>query len=132
MATDQEIAFPRLSKTHIRALQPAGTTRATRPGEYLWRAGDRGFGFFVILSGSVEITDPSGDEPRRVTIHEPGEFTGDVDVLTGRGSLVDCVVLEPGEVLELTPAALRKTAGEVPELSEILLRAFLMRRTLLI
>jgi thioredoxin reductase (NADPH) len=132
MATDQEIAFPKLSKAHIRALQPAGTTRATRPGEYLWHAGDRGFGFFVIVSGTVEIIDPSGDEPRRVTIHEPGEFTGDVDVLTGRGSLVDCVVLEAGEVLELTPAALRKTAGEVPELSEILLRAFLMRRTLLL
>ncbi|HEX8906377.1 MAG TPA: cyclic nucleotide-binding domain-containing protein, partial [Longimicrobiaceae bacterium] len=132
MPTDYEIAFPRLTPEQVHALCPAGHTRPTRAGEHLWRAGDRGFGFFVIRSGRVEILDTSGDEPRQVAVHEPGEFTGDVDVLTGRGSLVDAVVLEPGEVLELSPGELRRVSAEQPELSEVLLRAFLMRRTLLI
>ncbi|HSU16307.1 FAD-dependent oxidoreductase [Longimicrobium sp.] len=132
MATDYETAFPRLTPAQIHALCPAGTRRDTRDGEFLWRAGDRGFGFFVLISGRVEILDPSGDAPRQVVIHEPGHFTGDVDVLTGRASLVDARVIEPGEVLELAPDALRRAAGEQPELSELLLRAFLMRRTLLL
>jgi len=132
MATDYEIAFPRLTKEQIHALCPAGKRRATEEGEQLWRSGDRGFGFFVVLSGRVEIIDPSGDAPRQVVVHDPGHFTGDVDVLTGRASLVDARVIEAGEVLELAPQALRRVAGEQPEISELLLRAFLMRRTLLL
>ncbi|HEX8242154.1 MAG TPA: cyclic nucleotide-binding domain-containing protein, partial [Longimicrobium sp.] len=132
MATEQEIAFPRLTPEQVGALCPVGRTRATRAGEYLWRAGDRDFGFFVLRSGRVEILDTSGEAPKQVVVHEPGHFTGDVDVLTGRASLVSARVLEPGEVLELSPAALRRVSGELPELSEVLLRAFLMRRTLLI
>ncbi|HEX6747647.1 MAG TPA: FAD-dependent oxidoreductase [Longimicrobium sp.] len=132
MATDLEIAFPRLTHEQKMALCPLGHRRDMQAGEFLWRAGERGFGFFVVISGRVEILDTSGDEPRRVTIHEPGEFTGDVDVLTGRGSLVDARVIEPGEVLELDAAAVRRAVGELPEISEILLRAFLTRRTLLL
>lgn len=132
MPTELEIAFPRLTPEQVHALCPAGRTRTAHAGEYLWRAGDRDFGFFVVRSGRVEILDTSGEAPRQVTVHEPGDFTGDVDVLTGRASLVSARMLEPGQVLELSPAALRRVAGELPELSELLLRAFLMRRTLLI
>jgi thioredoxin reductase (NADPH) len=132
MATENEIAFPRLTAEQIHALCPLGQGRKTTEGEYLWRAGERGFGFFVILSGRVEITDSTGDTPQLVAVHEPGEFTGDVDVLTGRTSLVEGRVIEAGEVLELQPEQIRRAIGEMPEISEILLRAFLMRRTLLL
>ncbi|HET7234109.1 MAG TPA: FAD-dependent oxidoreductase [Longimicrobium sp.] len=132
MATDNEIAFPRLTARQIDSLRPLGETHPVRAGEHLWHAGERGFGFFVILSGRVEILDLTGDAPRRVTIHEPGEFTGDVDVLTARASLVDGVMIEDGEVLELHPDQIRRAVGELPEVSEVLLRAFLMRRTLLL
>jgi len=132
MATDFEIAFPRLSDEQIQVLRPLGETRVVPAGEYLWRAGERGYAFFVILSGRVEIVDSSGDVPRRVTIHEPGEFTGDVDVLTGRVSLVGGLAMETCEVLELAAEQIRKVVGELPEISEVLLGAFLMRRTLLI
>jgi len=132
MATDFEIAFPRLSDEQIQVLRPLGKTRTVPVGEYLWRAGERGYAFFVILSGRVEILDSSGDEPLRVTIHEAGEFTGDVDVLTGRVSLVGGLALETCEVLELAAEQIRKVVGELPEISEVLLGAFLMRRTLLI
>lgn len=132
MTTDHDIAFPRLTAGQIDTLLPWGRVRPTAPGEYLWREGDRGFCFYVVLSGRVEIVESSGAAPRRVAVHEPGEFTGDVDVLSGRVSLVSAPVLEPGEVLELPAEALRRVVGEVPELSELFLRAFLMRRTLLL
>jgi thioredoxin reductase (NADPH) len=132
VSTDQEVAFPQLDAAQVDALLPWGQVRAVAAGEALWRAGERGFGFFVVLTGSVEIVDPSGDVPQRVTVHQPGEFTGDVDVLTGRVSLVEGRMLEAGEVLEIAPDSLRHVVGEMPEISDVLLRAFLMRRTLLL
>ena len=90
------------------------------------------FAFFVVLSGRVEIIETSHGETRRVTVHEPGEFTGDVDLLTGRASLVAARVIEAGEVLEIDARALQRVVGELPEISETLLKAFLTRRTLLL
>jgi thioredoxin reductase (NADPH) len=67
-----------------------------------------------------------------VTVHEPGEFTGDVDTLSGRASLVTGRATARGEVLELTAAALRQAVDALPEIGEIVLKAFLTRRTLLL
>jgi thioredoxin reductase (NADPH) len=132
MRSDHDIAFPKLADAQVDALRPRGRVRRVGAGEVLWNEGDRGFNFFVVLSGELEIIDPSGDQPRRVTVHLPGEFTGDVDSLTGRVSLVQARMLVPGEVLELHPDDLRRVVTELPEISELLLRAFLMRRRLLL
>jgi hypothetical protein len=67
-----------------------------------------------------------------VTVHEPGEFTGDVDTLSGRAALVTGRATARGEVLELTAAALRQAVDALPEIGEIVLKAFLTRRTLLL
>ena len=132
MPTDLEIAFPRLDRHQIDALRPRGEVRPTTAGEVLWREGDRDFGFFVVLSGAVEIVEHSSGEAHTVAVHQPGEFTGDVDMLTGRAALVTARVREPGEVLILGPEVLRRALRELPELGETLLKAFLMRRTLLL
>ncbi|HEX2080428.1 MAG TPA: FAD-dependent oxidoreductase [Longimicrobium sp.] len=132
MRSDHDIAFPKLADAQVDALRPRGRVRRVGAGEVLWNEGDRGFNFFVVLSGELEIIDPTGDQPRRVTVHLPGEFTGDVDSLTGRVSLVQARMLVPGEVLELHPDDLRRVVTELPEISELLLRAFLMRRRLLL
>lgn len=132
MTTDRDIAFPRLSPAHIGELSARGVKRRVVAGELLWSEGARGFGFFVVLSGRVEIVEGTGSDVHQVAVHHPGEFTGDVDLLTGRPSLVSARVLEDGEVLELDAAALQRVVGELPEISEILLKAFLMRRTMLL
>jgi thioredoxin reductase (NADPH) len=132
MRSDEDIAFPRLTDAQIQALTPRGRVRRVEAGEVLWSEGDRGFDFFVLLQGEMEVIDPSGDAPRRVTVHHPGEFSGDVDMLTGRVSLVTARMLTPGEVLVLDNEHLRGVIGELPEISELLLRAFLMRRRLLV
>ena len=132
MTSEQQIAFPILTPGQIDALMPWGRVRKVAPPEVLWAEGDRDFGFFLVLSGLLEIVESSGEETRAVTVHQPGEFTGDVDMLTGRTSLVMGRVIERGEVLELDKSALQRVIGELPEISEILLKAFLMRRTLLL
>jgi thioredoxin reductase (NADPH) len=132
MRSDEDIAFPLLTDAQIDALRPRGRVRPVEAGEMLWKEGDRGFGFFVVLRGEMEIIDSTGDDPRQVTVHPAGAFSGDVDMLTGRVSLVSARMLTVGEVLELDSAALRRVIGELPEISEVLLRAFLMRRRLLL
>src|SRR5437899_11114384 len=70
------------------------------------------------------------EEP--TTVHAPGEFTGESSILTGRRTLVRGRMREDGELLEVTPDALRRVVQSDSELSEILLRAFILRRVALL
>ena len=132
MPSEHEIAFPRLSRPQIDALRRWGHVRPIAPGDVLFQEGDRGFSFYVVLEGAVEIVEQSGGTPREVAVHEAGEFTGDVDTLSGRAALVTARATARGEVLELTAAALRQAVDALPEIGEIVLKAFLTRRTLLL
>ena len=132
MPSERDIAFPRLSQKQIEALRRWGQLRSLAAGDVLFKEGDRGFSFFVVLEGAVEIVEQSRGTPHQVTVHEPGEFTGDVDMLSGRSSLVTGRATAPGQVLELTAAALRQAVDALPEFGEIVLKAFLTRRTLLL
>jgi thioredoxin reductase (NADPH) len=132
MASDQDVAFPTLSPKDLAALTSRGHPREVGAGDVLFAEGDREFSFFVILEGSIEIVDSSRDTPRTVTVHRAGQFTGDVDVLSGRTVLVTGRASEDGRVLQLSRAELRRAVDELPELGETILKAFLMRRTLLL
>ena len=89
----QSVAFPSLDETQIGQL--ARCTDAApkwfRDGQVLFAVGQRNMNFFVVKSGEVEIVDRSGDEPKTVTIHRPGEFTGDISHLTGLPAVVSGV-----------------------------------------
>src|SRR4029078_7373577 len=132
MPSERDIAFPRLSQKQIEALRRWGQLRSLAAGDVRFKEGDRGFSFFVVLEGAVEIVEQSRGTPHQVTVHEPGEFTGDVDMLSGRSSVVTGRATAPGQVLELTAAALRQAVDALPEFGEIVLKAFLTRRTLLL
>src|SRR5260221_9081712 len=99
MPSEHDIAFPRLSRAQIDALRRWGHVRSIAPGDVLFQEGDRGFSFYVVLEGAVEIVEQSRGTPHEVTVHEPGEFTGDVDTLSGRASLVTGRATARGEVL---------------------------------
>ena len=132
MPSEHDVAFPRLTSPQIDALRRWGHVRPIAPGDVLFQEGDRGFSFYVVLDGAVEIVEQSRGTPHQVTVHEPGEFTGDVDTLSGRAALVTARATAPGEVLELTATALRQAVDALPEIGEIVLKAFLTRRTLLL
>src|SRR5258706_691890 len=132
MPSEHDLAFPRLSRPQIDALRRWGQVRSIAPGDVLFKEGDREFSFFVVLEGAVEIVEQSRGTPRGVTVHDRGEFRGDVDMLSGRAVLVTGRAIARGDVLELTAAELRQAVDALPEIGEIVLKAFLPRRTLLL
>jgi thioredoxin reductase (NADPH) len=127
------VAFPTLDKTQIGQL--AGCTHAQpklfRDGQPLFAVGERNMNFFVVKSGEVEIVDYSGDEPKTITVHRPGEFTGDISHLTGLPAVVSGIARGDCEVYEITGDALRQVLNQCPSISDIVLQAFIARRQLL-
>src|SRR6476661_7521187 len=99
MAADLEIAFPKLTEEDKRSLSRFGQERDVEKGVMLFSEGDRDFCFFVILSGEVEIFTRSGGKEHRVVVHASGDFTGDIDMLSGRAAIVNGRVLTAGRVL---------------------------------
>jgi thioredoxin reductase (NADPH) len=130
--TSDNIAFPRLSERHIDTLSKFAKRRHFAPGEPPFQAGVSPATFFVVLSGAVEIIDHSGDEPRTVVVHQPGEFTGDIDILTRRVTVVSAAARGETEVLEVAPADIRRLIAEDPAMGDVILRAFISRRELLL
>ena len=132
MANDNEVAFPTLSDRDLTALAARGHPREVHRGEVLFEEGDRNPSFFVVQEGAVEIVEHSRGTPHTVVVHHPGQFTGDVDVLSGRALLVTGRVAEDGRLLQLSTDELRRAVDELPELGETIVKAFFTRRTLLV
>jgi thioredoxin reductase (NADPH) len=127
------LAFPKLDETQVASLErcPLTVIKRYRDGEKLFEAGQRDCNFYVVKSGQVEILDESGETPKIVTVHQIGEFTGEVGQLTGGPSLVTAVARGDCEVYEVSPAAFRQLLDDNPQLGDIILQAFLARRQLL-
>lgn len=132
MATDRDVAFPVLTPRDLTALKARGQPRDARAGEALFEEGDRNLPFFVVLEGEVEIIAHQRGEPHTVVVHHANQFTGDVDVLSGRAVMVTGRVIKDAKLLQLSAADLRRAVDELPELGETIVKAFLMRRTLLL
>jgi thioredoxin reductase (NADPH) len=127
------IAFPTLDEEQIARLNDctAAVPRSYQDGQTLFAVGDRDMKFFVVKSGEVEIVDLSGDEPKTLTVHRKGQFTGDVSHLTGTRAVVSAIARGPCQVIEISGDALRRLLNQCPELSDIILQAFIARRQLL-
>jgi thioredoxin reductase (NADPH) len=124
--------FPVLTPPQIARVKASGKLRRVEPGEALFAPGDTSVPFFVLLSGAMEIVQPdfAGEYP--IAKHGPGEFTGEMTMISGQRCLVLGRVTEPGEFLELTGEGLRSLIARDDELSEIFMRAFILRRLELI
>jgi len=101
-------------------------------GDILFEPGDTDVPFFVLLSGRMEIVQPDLSGESMVATHGPGNFTGEMTMISGRRCLVRGRVTEPGEFLELSGENLRSLVAKDVELSEIFMRAFILRRLALI
>ncbi|MBO2448629.1 FAD-dependent oxidoreductase [Actinomadura barringtoniae] len=127
-------AFPRMSDAQLALLAAHGTRRTTERGDVLFREGDQCPDFFVILRGKVAVIEQSDDngEPVVLRVHGERRFLGELGVLTGQRSFLTTVVYEPGEVLAVPVARLRELLGRDPGLADLILRAYVMRRAMLI
>jgi thioredoxin reductase (NADPH) len=124
--------FPVLTEAQINRIRPFASLRHVNEGDVLFRADDSDVPFFILLSGSMEIVQPDMNGERPVANHGPGEFTGEMTMITGHRSLVCGRMTGVGDVLEMSGSGLRSLVARDGELSEIFMRAFILRRLILI
>jgi len=120
--------FPQLTAAQIARLSVHATRRNMSKGEVLAEPGDRNRPVLVVLSGSIEVVQPGLSGEVLVVVHTAGSFTGEMSTLQGIGTLVRSRVREAGEILVITDERLRTIIQTDTELSEIFMRAFILRR----
>jgi thioredoxin reductase (NADPH) len=131
-APDVDQAFPRLTPEQVERVAAHGRMRRVEHGEVLVAAGKLTPKFFVISTGTIEALNLTSGHEATVTTLLPGQFTGEVTMLSGRRALVTLRVDEPGEVIEVDRDELLGLVQLDAELSAIFVRAFLLRRARLI
>jgi thioredoxin reductase (NADPH) len=120
-----EQMFPTLTRDQIERIRPFARARDLVDAEILWSQGDRNNPLFVVVSGEIEIVSGQG---HRVTTHQAGGFTGDVDLLSERPVVVTGRAQGASSVLELPSKRLRELVQTDADLSEVFLKAFILRR----
>ena len=128
----REQVFPELSPAQIERISALGKKRRVAADERLVNQGDLNVPCFVVVSGQMEIVQPTPQGEQPIVTHEHGQFTGELNMLSGRSSLVCIRMKEAGEVIELDRNALQTLIQTDVELSEIFMRAFILRRLELI
>ncbi|HZG62087.1 MAG TPA: FAD-dependent oxidoreductase [Rubrobacteraceae bacterium] len=119
---------PTLREDQIDVLSRYGETRDTEVGQVLFRAGALPNYFIVVLEGEVEVVDDFAGEARTMGVFRPGSFVGELNMLSGQAVYLSAVVRKGGSVLTISSERLRKVVTEEPDLSDIILKAFLARR----
>jgi thioredoxin reductase (NADPH) len=120
--------FPTLTAAQIERIAPLGRERPFEAGEILFEQGGTDRPLMVVLEGEIEILS---DRDTLVTVHHPGNFSGDVDVIAGQRAVVRARGRRAGRVLEVPAVRVRSLVLTDPELSQVFLRAFILRRALL-
>src|SRR3954447_22304533 len=131
-AVDRQGAFPRLDDDQRERLRGLGRLREVEAGEVLFSAGDESSDFFVVESGAVAIVQGYGAENRVIAVHGEHRFLGEMSLLTGARLYLSGVVREAGEVIQIPLAKLREIVAEDKGLSDVILGAFIARRSILI
>lgn len=120
--------FPTLSDEQIERVKTRGRVRGITTGEVLIEQGDATVPFFVILSGELEAVRPTELGKRVITLSGHGQFTGEINTLSGRRTMFRMQVSEPGEVIELDRHQMMGLVQGDAEIGEIIVRAFILRR----
>jgi thioredoxin reductase (NADPH) len=124
--------FPTLTPAQIARIAAHGGRHPIRTGEVLFEAGSEVMPFFLVIEGQIEILRPSDTGETLVAVHGPGQFSGEIQMLSGRRALNRGRAGASGEVIELDREQLLALVQTDSELSEIIMRAFILRRVELI
>lgn len=131
-ASSLDEMFPVLTSEQQERVLAHGTRREVRAGETLVEPNQQPRKFFVVLKGQLELLRVAGDQEEVLAVFGPGMFTGELNVLSGRRGLVRIRAIEAGELIEIERDALLNLVQTDSELSDIFLRAYILRRLELI
>ncbi len=121
-------AFPTLTDAQVARLAARGRRRSTERGEVLFEPGERDVPIFVVVAGELELLASTDASSLPIASVRIGQFTGEINMITGRPTVARLRVQEPGEVIELPRHEVLELIQTDAELSEILMAAFLERR----
>ncbi len=132
IAPREDQLWPTLTPAQIERIAKHGQRRPVQEGDVLLEAGQEAFPLFVLIDGELDVVRPTCDGEELVITYRPGQFSGEMNMLAGRRPVATVRVTKPGEVLELHRDAVLALVQTDVELSEILMRAFILRRVLLL
>jgi thioredoxin reductase (NADPH) len=130
MAQVEAAAFPRLTSAELALVKALATPCDYDDGATIFRAGQAEIDLYIVESGQIEIRNPADNNSPIVT-HGPGQFSGDIDLLTGRPVLVTGVARGATRVLRVAHSQIRSLLNRVPSFGEKLIVALTRRRELL-
>jgi thioredoxin reductase (NADPH) len=128
----EEQVFPVLTAAQIARVEAHGKRRTVQRGDILIEAGAQQYPLLVVVSGELEVVRSSCAGEEIATTHRQGQFSGELNLVTGRRGLATVRVTDPGEVVEVERESLLSMLQTDAELSEIFMRAFILRRVALI
>src|SRR5215468_3714579 len=123
-----EVPDMRLTEDQIGLLRREGEARRVAAGEVLFREGDRGYDFIVILAGRVAIVDHQAGTERELATGGPRDFVAELSLLTGERLFTTAVATEPGEVLAVPVARLHAVISQDQQLGQWIIRTMFARR----
>jgi thioredoxin reductase (NADPH) len=124
--------FPTLTAAQVERVAAHGRVRQVKSDEVLVATGEQSAKFFVVRRGQLRLTRQSDKSDQLVALYGPGQFTGEINILSGRRGFVQISVVEAGEVIEVERENLLGLVQTDSELSDIFMRAFILRRVELI
>ena len=129
----REQMYPTLDSLEIERVRRFGDARAFQPGDSLWTFGDVAPGLMVVIAGKVAVTERDHfDNHKPIVIHGPGNFLGELALLSSRPALVDAIAQDSVEALIIPPERLRALMIAEAELGECIMRALILRRVAIV
>jgi len=132
LTSGNERMLPTLAQAQLDRLAAHGRSRSIQAGEVLVEPGQQIVPFFVVTEGQVEVVRPSGGVETLLVLYGPGQFTGEVNMLSGRPAIHRVRARQSGKVIEVARERLLALVQTDSELSELIMRAFIVRRVGLI
>ncbi len=120
--------FPELTDDQVQRATRFGTVDDLPAGAVLFTRGERTVDFFIVLSGCVEIFDEDAGAERVLTRHGAKQFTGELDLFSDRKILVGGRMGEAGRVVRVCRADCRKLLLAEPDIGDVVMKAFILRR----
>jgi CRP-like cAMP-binding protein len=127
---EQPDTRPLLGESQLTVLRRYGTEHRVADGEILFADGDQTYDMIVLLDGAIQIVEHQGQPDELVIItYGPREFVGEMGLLTGQSVYLSAVAISDGRILRISAAQVKVVMSEEPDLSELILRAFLLRHS---
>jgi thioredoxin reductase (NADPH) len=125
----QAQTFPHLTPEQMERIAGYGETVNVPAGTLLFRRGERSVDFVALVDGAVEIYDTGTDGKEHVIhVHEPRQFTGEVDLFNDREILVSGRAKLDSRIVRVPRPAFRHMIEAEADIAELIVRAYILRR----